>query len=195
MAPGTLTFAPGENQKTITVEVNGDAVDEFDETVEIELVGVTGDATIATIVGTGTILDDDRAALSIDSPRADEGDPGATSTMTFTVTLDPVSDRRVTVAYADSGGGTATSGTDYAAVAGGTLAFAPGESEKTFTVTVNGDNAVEDDETVEIALSRATAEAAIATRRGRGHDFRRRHFPLLDRLGRALPRATPGRRT
>ena len=168
VSPGTLTFAPGESAKTVTVAVRGDAVDEADETVGIALSGATGGADIATATATGRITDDDTAALSIDSPRADEVDTGATSTLTFTVTLAPVSDRRVTVAYADSGGGTATSGTDYEAVSGGTLTFAAGDSTKTFTVTVNGDEADEDDETVEVRLSGATGGATIETAVARG---------------------------
>ena len=162
-----LTFAPGENEKRITVRVRGDRIDEEDETIEIGLGTPTG-AEISRATGTGTIRDDDEATLAIDSPRAEEADAGATSTLTFTVTLDPVSDRRVTVAYADSASGTATSGTDYEAVAGGTLTFAPGESEKTVTVTVTGDDVGEGNETVGIALSDATGGATIGTASGTG---------------------------
>ena len=167
VAGGTLTFAPGDSTKTVTVTVTGDDVGEGNETVGIALSGATGGATIGTAVGTGTIIDNDVPQFSIDSPRVDEGDSG-TADLTFTVTLDPASTGRVTVAYADSGGGTATSGTDYAAVAGGTLTFAPGDVTKTVTVTVRGDGIDEPDETVEIALSGATGGADVATPAGTG---------------------------
>ncbi len=168
VADGTLAFASGDRTKTVTVRVRGDGIDEEDETVEIALSGATGGATVGTATGTGTIVDDDVPSLAIDSPRADETDAGETSTLTFTVTLDPVSRQPVTVRYADSGTGTATSGTDHEAVAGGTLAFAPGESAKTVTVKVTGDDAVEGDETVVIALSNPTGGATVGTAAGTG---------------------------
>jgi hypothetical protein len=37
--PGTLTFAPGETTKTITIEVNGDSEEEADETFYVDLFG------------------------------------------------------------------------------------------------------------------------------------------------------------
>ncbi len=167
VAGGTLTFEPGDSERTVTVAVTGDRIDEEDETVVIALSNPTGGATVATATGTGTIADDDIPSLAIDSPRVDEGDSG-TSDLVFTVTLDPVSRQQVTVAWADSGGGTATSGTDHEAVAGGTLAFAPGESAKTVTVRVTGDDAVEGDETVVIALSNPTGGATVGTAAGTG---------------------------
>src|SRR5207249_9063515 len=54
----TLTFNPGETTKTITVVVNGDLVDELDETFTINLSNPTN-ATLSTGTGTGTITDDD----------------------------------------------------------------------------------------------------------------------------------------
>ncbi len=168
VAGGTLTFEPGDSERTVTVKVMGDRIDEEDETVEIALSGATGGATVATATGTGTIADDDIPSLAIDSPRVDETDAGETSTLTFTVTLDPVSRQPVTVDWADSGGGTATSGTDHEAVAGGTLTFAPGESAKTVTVKVTGDDAVEGNETVVIALSNPTGGATVGTATGTG---------------------------
>lgn len=56
---GTLTFAPGETSKTVSVTVLGDAVDEADETVFLNLSRAKGGANIATARGTGTIVDDD----------------------------------------------------------------------------------------------------------------------------------------
>jgi hypothetical protein len=37
---GTLTFAPGETTKTITIEVNGDSKKEANETFYLDLFGV-----------------------------------------------------------------------------------------------------------------------------------------------------------
>ena len=47
------------------------------------------------------------------------------------------------------------SGTDYDALAAGTLTFAVGETSKTIDISVIGDAAVEPDETVVVTLSNA----------------------------------------
>ncbi len=55
---GTLTFAPGDTSKTISVEVTGDTIDEPDETVGVDLSAPSG-ATIADGHAQLTITDDD----------------------------------------------------------------------------------------------------------------------------------------
>jgi hypothetical protein len=55
---GTLTIPVGYTSKTITVVVNGDTVVEPNETFTVNLSSPVN-ATIATAVGTGTILNDD----------------------------------------------------------------------------------------------------------------------------------------
>jgi Calx-beta domain len=57
---GTLTFAPGETAKTVTVQVNGDTRKEPNETFNVNLANATGNATIADAQAVGTIVDDDR---------------------------------------------------------------------------------------------------------------------------------------
>ena len=163
---GSLTFAEDETSKDLTVAVLGDAFDEADETVLVQLKDPTN-ASVATGTGTGTITDDDPTpSLSIDSPTATEGDTGSTD-LTFTVTLSAASGREVTVDYEDTGDGTATSATDYDALTAGTLTFSAGERSKEITVTVNGDLDDEPDETVEIELSGA-ANATLGTATGTG---------------------------
>ena len=164
---GTLTFAAGETSKTIAVSVTDDALDEPDETVVIALSGASSGASIAAASGTGTIADNDIPGFSIDSPSVMEGDSGSRS-LTFTVSLSPASHQPATVNYADAGSGTATSGSDYETLAGGTLRFAAGETRKTIRVSVTGDAEFEPDETVVIALSNATSDASIATASGTG---------------------------
>ncbi|MCY3786422.1 MAG: hypothetical protein OXG47_06825 [bacterium] len=103
---------------------------------------------------TVTVNDDEGTpTLTINAPSVAEGAAGATATLAFTVTLAPASDRAVTVAYADAGTGTATSGTDYTAIAGATLSFAAGQTGKTVDVTVRGDALNEGNETVKLRLS------------------------------------------
>ena len=112
-----------------------------------------------------TITDDEAApplppspSLSIGDASVDEGDSGS-ATMTFTVTLDPMAAETVTVGWATSDG-TATAGTDYTA-ANGTLTFNAGETGKTVSVSVAGDNVDEPNETFTVTLSNASSGAVI----------------------------------
>ena len=162
---GTLTFAVGTTSQTFDVSVTGDTTDEADETVVVTLSNASG-ATIATATGTGTIVNDDDVLVSIDSPRVTEGDSGSKN-LTFTVTLDKAGTEQVTVDYADARTGTATSGTDYTAITGGTLTFAVGTTSQTFDVSVTGDTDEESNETVVVTLSNA-ANATISTATGTG---------------------------
>lgn len=56
---GTLTFAPGETTKTITIEVKGDSKREADETFYLDLFGLSSVALFTKNRGLGTIMNDD----------------------------------------------------------------------------------------------------------------------------------------
>jgi hypothetical protein len=164
---GTLTFAPGETTKTITVLVNGDTLVEPDETFFVVLSGAVN-ASIAVARGTGTIVNDDTLPnLSINNVAQDEGNSGTTP-FVFTVTLSTPSASTVTVKYATADG-TATShgkNSDYTRVSG-KLTFDPGVTTQTITVLVNGDTLVEPDETFFVNLSDPQG-ATIAVAQGTG---------------------------
>ena len=69
--------------------------------------------------------------------------------------------------YADAGTGTATPGTDYAAISGGSLTFPAGTTSREIAVSVTGDVLDEADETVVMILSNA-GNAIIGTATGTG---------------------------
>src|SRR5439155_1036972 len=99
----TLTFAPGETSKPVTVLVCADTAFEPDETFTVTLSGATN-ATIAKAVGTGTIQNDDtQPALSIDDVVKPEGTtsstPPGTTAFAFTVSLSNASSQTITVNY------------------------------------------------------------------------------------------------
>jgi hypothetical protein len=56
---GTLTFAPGETSKTITITVKGDSKREGNETFYLDLFGLGANALFTKSRGIGTILNDD----------------------------------------------------------------------------------------------------------------------------------------
>ena len=133
-----------------------DAVIETDETftVRLELIPAQ-DNVIATDTATGTITDDDNAAVTIADASANEGDA-----ITFTVRLDKavVGGLTVTPDFTD---GTATKGTDYTEnTAALTFAGTAGET-RTFTVSTTEDTVVEADEifTVSLAVSNKSVTA------------------------------------
>jgi hypothetical protein len=87
--------------------------------------------------------------------------PESNTTATFTVNRTGGTNGAVQVSYATVAGGTATSNVDYTAVSG-VLNWAGGDSApKTFTVPILADNLVESNETVNLALSNPTNNAAL----------------------------------
>ena len=134
---GTVSFAPGETTKTITVLVKGDRVGEFDESLFVNLSNATN-ATIADTQGVGTIIDDE-PHISINDVWKLEGKKNQKTLFTFTVTLSVAYDQPLTVSFRTQDATATTSDSDYIARSG-TLTFAPGETTKTITIVVIGDN-------------------------------------------------------
>ncbi len=146
---GTLTFGPGVTSQSVTVPIIGDTLDEFDESFSILLTNPTN----ASIHDHPLIFiaDDDAApSISIDDLILNEGNAGTTNAV-IPVRLSGVSGKLVRFSYATANG-TATAGSDYSAALG-TLVFSPGETTKNITVLVNGDTAVETNETFFINLT------------------------------------------
>ena len=159
----SITAGAASGAGTFVLRPTDNAVDETDETVTVS--GISGSLTVNS--GTITLTDDDAApTLSINSPSVTEGDSGS-ATLAFTVTLSAASGRQVTVSYADATTGTATSGTDYAAITGGTLTFPAGATSQSFDVSVTGDVLDESIETILVSLSDPT-NAVVSTVAGTG---------------------------
>jgi virginiamycin B lyase len=70
---GAVTFAPGETTKQVTVQVNGDSAIESDETFDLNLANVAGNATVADPQGVATIVNDDQPGTE---PPGATGAPG-----------------------------------------------------------------------------------------------------------------------
>ncbi|HYH08790.1 MAG TPA: IPTL-CTERM sorting domain-containing protein [Thermoanaerobaculia bacterium] len=163
---GTVTFTPGDQSETITIDVTGDPFFEGNETLTVTLSNASVNANIADGTGTGTINNDDAiSVLNISDANVTEGNAG-TTTLTFDVTLDSAAAGPVTVNYATSNG-TATAGSDYVA-ANGTLTFVPGDLSEQIVITVNGDTSAEPNETLTVTLSTPSPNASINDGTGTG---------------------------
>jgi len=192
---GTLTFAPGDTTRTITVPVTRDVVSELTENFTLQLSGVLN-ATLMRASAIGTINDDDSAtpplpSVSIGNVSTTEGHIG-TSTARFNVTLSSAASTPVTVVYATANG-TATSGSDYTAKSG-TITFAPGETIKTIDVVVTADTQVETDETFVVRLTSASG-ATIANSQGAGtilNDDQPPPLPTLSIVGTSITEGNSG---
>ena len=155
-AAGTLTFAPGQTDQTITVLVNGDVDKELDEYLLVNLTNGSG-AYVEVGQGWGTILADDPLPLYvwIDSTGGYEGD----GFMAFTVWLSQPSDEVVTLDFSTFDG-SAFGWYDYTPISG-TLTFAPGETSQTIWVEIIDDSQPEDWETFNVVLSGISSNAVI----------------------------------
>ncbi len=160
----SLTIPAGTQSLTISVPTANDAFDEPNETFTITLSSPVN-ATLADATGEATITDDDaEPALSIDDLTVAEGDAAQ-----FTVSLDAVSDRDVTVSWSTADG-TATAGSDYTAQSGQSLTIAAGDRSGTISVQTTTDGDDESSETFTVTLSNpvsatlddATGEATIS---------------------------------
>ncbi|MBX7184851.1 MAG: hypothetical protein K1Y01_06865 [Vicinamibacteria bacterium] len=162
-ASGSLTFDPGDTQKFISLQVNGDITAEPNEQFTVTLSGPVG-ATIGDGTGTITILNDEGTTISVMNPVVTEGNSGS-PVLTFTVILSATSASPVSVKYATEDG-TAVSGSDYTAMAG-TLTIPAGAASLAVSVPVIPDALVEPNEVMYLNLSNATG-ATIFDNQGMG---------------------------
>src|ERR1044072_9524219 len=148
-ATGNASFAPGEVEKPVVVLVNGDTVDETQETFFLDISNVQN-ATVGSNRGTCFITDDDGATISINDVSVTEGNSGAkAATVTLTLSgpsVEPIAVRAITSP------GTATAGSDYNSV-NLVVTFQPGVVTRTLDVPIVGDTSPEPNETFFVDLS------------------------------------------
>ncbi|MFO1162421.1 MAG: Calx-beta domain-containing protein [Reyranellaceae bacterium] len=163
---GSVTLAPGETSKTVTVMVSGDTAVESDETFEVTLSDPSGTLVLATATATGSILNDDRSKVSIVAQGATQAEGnGGTTAFTFTVSLDQAGVTSQTVDWAVKGSGAhAADATDFGgALPAGTVTFGAGETTKTVTILASGDTTAEFNEGFDVTLANASAGLMLGT--------------------------------
>ncbi len=183
---GTLTFAAGDTTKVITVRIPDDTTYEPRQQVfRIELsnpVGTSippGQGTLdlsivdddpfppVTVTATGLTSTGSPGATATDAEgrlRVVEGDSGLTSVI-FTVSQPIVVGWRNILAgdlFLKTDLGTATAGTDFPNIRARTFSFDRGLTQRNFIVSITGDTATEDDETLYIEFSRARPDSIVS---------------------------------
>jgi Mg-chelatase subunit ChlD len=155
----SATIAAGETSILVRVPTIEDEILESNEIFTLNAQVTSGTTTNASAEGTGTIIDNDSASLSINDITVNE----ATGTVTLMVTLSKASSGAVTVDYSTVNG-TATSG-DYTTT-NGMLTFAAGETSKTIEVPITNDDIYEKSEVLSVNLTNPTGGATIAKDQG-----------------------------
>jgi hypothetical protein len=157
---GTLTFAPGETSKAITVLIKGDTKKEADESFYVLLSDASSNALIDDAYGWGTIVNDDgskgRNQRSLGS--AAVGNSSVDGQMD--AALSAAHDLPVSVNFAVHDDLATGADNDYVATAG-TLTFAPGQTSKTITVLIKGDKKREANGSFYVLLRGASSNAQI----------------------------------
>jgi Calx-beta domain len=140
---GAASFAPGEVEKPVVVLVNGDTVDETQETFFLDISNVQN-ATVSSNRGNGFINDDDGPTISINDVTLTEGNSG-TKAATFTLTLSGPSVEAIAI-RSITAPGTATASSDYNSI-DSVVIFQPGTVTRTVDVAIIGDTDLESNET------------------------------------------------
>jgi len=155
---GTLTFAPGETTKFVTVQVLGDETPESNESFTINVNAISGSTSSDS--ATLTIVDDDGpATISVQNDVTVSAGSNPTSAV-FTVTLSGLVTQPVSVGYATSNG-TATAGVDYLQATGNLLFLPDGPRSQTVTVTILSSSGPKPDQSFFLNLSSVTPPGVV----------------------------------
>ena len=139
----------GESGTQISVDTNEDAKVEANEAFVVTLTAISG-ASIGTGTATGTIQNDDSAAISFTDTNGNEDD----GPVNISVALDNAVDGGFTVNVSTTNTGTATSGDDFNPIVNRQLIFAGTAGESTdFNIIPIADAIIEDNETVVLEFS------------------------------------------
>ena len=149
---GSVTIPAGQTSATITVPVIDDTLIDPDETVTVTLAAPSGDVVLGTSTASIQIADNEVANLVTLAATTQAGEPATNGA--FTVSLETAAATDTVISY--SVAGSATGGSDYAALSG-TVTIPAGDTSAVIPVSVINDFAVEGNETVIVSLTGITA--------------------------------------
>ncbi|TAF37140.1 MAG: hypothetical protein EAZ66_07290, partial [Alphaproteobacteria bacterium] len=150
---GQVVFEIGEAEKTFTIPIVNDTLQEGNETFSIGLQNPSSGTLGAPRTVLIRILDDDNPTTSISVSEAavtiSEASPTVKITVQRTGNINGIS----SINYATSNN-TATDGSDYSAMSG-TIVFASGQATQTISIPIVNDIITEPNETFRVTLSNA----------------------------------------
>ncbi len=154
----------GQQEYAFDVIVNGDLIDEPDETFFVKVTNVSG-ATPSDVDATATIMNDDSAVLSIGDVNQVEGNAGAT-VFNFTVSSSmpaPNGGISFDVSTTDqtaNDGSPVTEDDDYEALSSAGVTIPEGQTSVVVPVSVKADKLVEKDETFLLTITNISGASA-----------------------------------
>lgn len=149
LSAGTLTFPPGETMMLIPFSIINDTAIESSETVIVRINNAVGAGIGTSSTHTLTITDDDTVSINIAATDTTASEPG-TDGGVFTITRSGSTAAAVTVNLSRSG--SATSGTDFTAIAT-TVVIPQGQTFAAVAVTPLDDLFREGNETVTLGIA------------------------------------------
>ncbi len=158
---GRAVIPAGLASTTVEIVPFDDALDEGTQDVVLQLRTSTGYFISPTAqTATVTIADNDASQVYIELNTGSGTEPasGIAAGPVFQITR-PASGTAITVNYSISG--TATSGADFTALPG-SIAFASGDGNKTITVSMLADTALEDAESITMTITTGTGYSPLA---------------------------------
>ena len=170
----TLSFAPGQTSRIITLDIAADSRAELNERFAATLSSPSAGATLATASARVLVLNDDTsiAIAALDARRAE----GSTGTTPFTFRLTRTGDLSAAHSVAWSASGIAGQGTAPATAAdfagavlpSGSVSFAPGEASRIITLDIAADSRWEVNDRFAVTLATPTGGATLGTATAHG---------------------------
>jgi hypothetical protein len=149
-ATGRVVTIPANTASVSSaITVLGENTVESNETFVVQISGASA-GTIVTSQALGTINNDDQAVLSLTTASATEGNAANNATLNFTLS-NPV--QAAVAALVSTNNDSAVAPQDFSALNNQALSFASNATTQTLTLNVVGENIVESNERVRIALS------------------------------------------
>ncbi|MFN8439155.1 MAG: Calx-beta domain-containing protein [Caldilineaceae bacterium] len=151
-----FTIPAGATSTVISVTINDDGTDEYNELFSLSLSNlVNGQGANTTAIG--TIVDDDQpATVSLSSATAVE----SAQVVTFSVTISPASGKEIQLLL-NTVDDSAFAGQDYTQQSNKLITIAAGVTNQTISIPINNDNNDELDETFKLNVSVVDATAAL----------------------------------
>jgi VCBS repeat-containing protein len=161
---GSFTLPAGAVDYTFSVPVQGDVQWEADEAFTLNLSYDRNNGTTGTAQATGTLTNDDEGFSIATIDPVLEGSAGSPGNISFDVVREGNTSGSSYVSYSIAGSGThAASENDFAGPLTGLVNFADGETSKTITVALAGDDVAEFDESYTVTLANAGPGSSIRT--------------------------------